>query len=435
MSNAYSGMADMMNMGDLSSIVEGAGLGQPVFSRIDCAEIKIYAQQRDADEMENEEQKIEELAASIKKRGVLEPVIVCENEDGPEPWRLVCGERRLRSTMLAELEQIPAMCYGKLTAEEIGEIQYAENVHRLNLSQLNEARVLKKDLDELDGDIEKLMAKHDKSRSWISKRLSLLELPPETVRLVKEGITADVEVINAVKQIEKRDPEQARETVQELKENAGKKGTNARDIAKKGKDKVKPPKAKPPKAAPANPENVATPRDESHKENGPVTDVPPATLANDPALQELQQTFAAGAQDEQDDAGNELADALGAAGLDEQQEQEQEQEPQRERNAPALPPVEVLDQAFSLVCHSGADPKMVLSQMAKDDRDGAEDWLHSFYEAGTSAPNLALAVIQGFRNGQFAQEGHGALALVAFLSGGEDGVLFNMLNILGTVKG
>lgn len=433
MSNAFSGMADMMNMGDLSSIVEGAGFGQPVFSRIDCAEIKIYKQQRSADEMENDEQKLEELAESIKKRGLLEPIVVCENEDGPEPWRLVCGERRLRSAMLAGLEQIPAMCHAKLTEEEINEIQYAENVHRLNLSQLNEASVLKKDLDELDGDIEKLMAKHNKSRSWISKRLSLLELPPETVRLVKEGITADVEVINAVKQIEKRDPELARETVQELKENAGKKGTNARDIAKKGKDKVKPPKPQAPKKAPANPDNVATPRDESHKENGPVTDVPPATLANDPALQELQQTFAAGAQDEQDDAGNELADALGAAGLDEQQEQEQE--PQRERNAPALPPVEVLDQAFSLVCHSGADPKMVLSQMAKDDRDGAEDWLHSFYEAGTSAPNLALAVIQGFRNGQFAQEGHGALALVAFLSGGEDGVLFNMLNILGTVKG
>ncbi len=431
MSNAFSGMADMMNMGDLSSIVEGAGFGQPVFSRIDCAEIKIYKQQRSADEMENDEQKLEELAESIKKRGLLEPIVVCENEDGPEPWRLVCGERRLRSAMLAGLEQIPAMCHAKLTEEEINEIQYAENVHRLNLSQLNEASVLKKDLDELDGDIEKLMEKHNKSRSWISKRLSLLELPPETVRLVKEGITADVEVINAVKQIEKRDPELARETVQELKENAGKKGTNARDIAKKGKDKVKPPKPQAPKKAPSNPDNVATPRDESHKENGPVTDVPPATLANDPALQELQQTFAAGAQDEQDDAGNELADALGAAGLDEQQEQE----PQRERNAPALPPVEVLDQAFSLVCHSGADPKMVLSQMAKDDRDGAEDWLHSFYEAGTSAPNLALAVIQGFRNGQFAQEGHGALALVAFLSGGEDGVLFNMLNILGTVKG
>ncbi|SCW90333.1 ParB/RepB/Spo0J family partition protein [Pseudomonas peli] len=426
---AFAGMADMMNMGGIGSIVAAANAGAAVYSLIDLADIKILPQQRDPNEMESEEQTLDELANNIKALGVLQPIIVCENEDGPEPYRLICGERRVISTGRAELATIPAMVYGKLTQAQIERIQHAENAFRLNLSHINDARVLQAKIAEL-GSIEAVVEEFGKSRSWISKRLSLLELPPQTARLVSEGITADIEVINTLKTIEKKDPEVARETVNELKDQAGKKGVSARETANKGKDKVKPPtkeKGKP-KTPPSNPENVATPPDLSHQVNGPVKDVPPATLADDPALQELQRTFAAGA----DELGND--DSAGDDLPPDAEEEADEQERFDSSKSPALPPVEVLGNAYTNIFEFGADPKTLLSTMAEAEREGVENWLHAFYDAGVDCKNLALAVIQGFRTGNFSNEGHGAFALVAFLSGGEDGVKFNLLNILGSVK-
>ena len=101
---------------------------------------------------------------------------------------------------------------------------------------------------------------------------------------------------------------------------------------------------------------------------------------------------------------------------------------------PALPPVEALDNAFINIFEHGSDPKMLLSVMAEEERENVENWLHSFYDAGVDAVNLASAVLQGFRTKQFSEEGHGAFALVAFLSGGEEGKKFNLLDIFGCIK-
>ncbi|MNW16920.1 hypothetical protein D3C71_2159390 [compost metagenome] len=72
--------------------------------------------------------------------------------------------------------------------------------------------------------------------------------------------------------------------------------------------------------------------------------------------------------------------------------------------------------------------------MPEKERDDVDNWLHSFYDAGVEAVNLASAVLQGFRTGQFTEQGHGAFALVAFLSGGEEGVKFSLLDIFGCIK-
>jgi ParB family chromosome partitioning protein len=416
---AFSGMADMMNLGGVGSIVAAANAGVAVYSQVELSDIKILPQQRDSNEMESEEQTLEELSSNIKALGVLQPIIVCESDDGEQPYRLICGERRVIATGRANLATIPAMVYGPLTQAEIDRIQHAENAFRLNLSQRNEALVLQEKIAEL-GSVEAVAKDFGKSRSWISKRLSLLDLPRETARLVDEGITADIEVINTLKTIEKKSPEVARETIKELKEQAGKKGVSARETANKGKDKVKPPtkeKAKP-KTPPSNPDNVATAPDLSHQANGPVKSVAPATLANDPALQELQREFAAGSDDQDADfPADEPADVVSSN--------------------PAvanLEPVEVLAQAYADIFNSGADPKTLLGGMGSNERDSVESWLNDFYDAGVDCTNLALTVIKGFRSGSFSNEGHGAFALVAFLSGGEEGVKFNLLNILGSVK-
>ncbi|MFU4911977.1 ParB/RepB/Spo0J family partition protein [Pseudomonas aeruginosa] len=432
---AFGNLGDMMGMDGMSSVLSAVSdAGRPSFAIVHRSDIKVYAQQRDKDELESEEQTLEELGADMRKKGILQPIILCENEDGPEPWRLVAGERRFRSSALAEIDDLPSMCYGKLTEQQIKDIQLAENIHRLNLSQLNEAKVLKGRLDdEFGGDVEALCEAISKSRSWVSKRLALLTMPEETQRLVRENITADIEVIGTVATIEKIDPAAAKEVVNTLKEEKGQKGANARNTVKAAKDKVKPPKKD--KNKPSNPENVATPRDESHKENGPVNDVPPATLANDPALQALQEQFAQGAaQEEQAEQDSDRLPWEEPEATGTESTQEPEREPLDTSKVPALPPVQSLANAYAAIYEKGADVKGVLSAMPEEERDGVENWLNSFYDAGVDCENLALAVVQGLRNGSFATEGHGSFALVAFLSGGEEGVKFNLLNIMGTVK-
>ncbi|WP_161968373.1 ParB/RepB/Spo0J family partition protein [Pseudomonas aeruginosa] len=435
---AFGNLGDMMGMDGMSSVLSAVSdAGRPSFAIVHRSDIKVYAQQRNKDELETEEQTLDELGADMRQKGILQPLILCENEDGPEPWRLVAGERRYHGSDIADIHDLPSMCYGKLTEQQIKDIQLAENIHRLNLSQLNEAKVLKNRLDdEFGGDVEALCTAISKSRSWVSKRLALLEMPEQTQRLVREGITADIEVINQVRTIEKINPEAAEETVNTLKNEKGQKGANARETVKAAKDKVKPPKApRKDKNAPTNPENVATPRDESHKENGPVNDVPPATLANDPALQALQEQFAQGAaQEEQAEQDSDRLPWEEPEATGTESTQEPEREPLDTSKVPALPPVQSLANAYAAIYEKGADVKGVLSAMPEEERDGVENWLNSFYDAGVDCENLALAVVQGLRNGSFATEGHGSFALVAFLSGGEEGVKFNLLNIMGTVK-
>lgn len=453
---AFDGLADMLNAGDLGSLTGDHGQD---YSRIVIAEIAVKPQVREI--FEDAENSLKDLADSIRELGVLQAILI-RPIPGPIPFELVAGERRLRAATMAGLEQIPAIVR-ELTDEEAEAIQFAENIQRKNLTQIEIGNRLQRDLDNL-GNIEAVMAKHKKSRAWISKWLSILDLPEQAQRLVDENLSADPEVILGVKQIEKVSPEAAKEVVDELKKTQGesKKGGNARDKVQAAKDAVKPPKKpRKEKTPPANPDNVATPREESHKENGPVTDVPPATLANDPALQELQQTFAAGAQSEQDDNNqDDPADIFADAKIVTFDPAQQEQPPQAfpqsaptgqqeatqeaaggtngagqgASNVPALPPAEALDNAYSLVFESGSSPKMVLDCMDKDARENCENWLNSFYEVGTSAKDVGRAVIQGFRNGQFAQEGHGALALAAFLYGADSGAKFSMFDIIGSVK-
>lgn len=435
---AFGDLGDMMGMEGMSSVLSAVSdAGRPTFAIVTRAQIKVYAQQRNKDELETEEQTLAELAADMRLKGILQPIILCEDEDGN--WRLVAGERRYHASELAGIDDLPAMCYGKLTEQQIKDIQLAENIHRLNLSQLNEAKVLKARLDEeFAGDVEALCSAISKSRSWVSKRLGLLEMPEETQRLVREGITADIEVLNQVKTIEKIDPVAAKAVVDTLKEEKGNKGANARKTVQKAKDAVKPPKAP---RTDKNAQNVATPRDESHKENGPVHDVPPATLANDPALKELQEQFVSGQNEQVDEKlpWEEPNDDMPPLVGDDvppvnEETPPAEREPLDTGKVPALPPVQSLGNAYTAIYESGESAKNVLAAMSADEREGVENWLNSFYDAGTECKNLASAVVQGLRNGSFATEGHGAFAMVAFLSGGEDGVLFNLVNIMGTVK-
>ena len=210
------------------------------FSMVYLDQIEVEGQLRQ--EFEDEENSLSELADSIKARGVLQPVLLRPNPNGKSKaaYQLVAGERRYRASLMADLEQIPAYIK-ELTDEEAEDAQYAENVQRKNLTQIEEAKKLQRDLDRL-GSTDAVLQKHNKSRAWLSKMLNLLYLPENTRRLVTENISADVEVINAVKGIERKNPIEAKALVDELK-NTPRQG-NAREKVAEVKDKVKPPRPK-----------------------------------------------------------------------------------------------------------------------------------------------------------------------------------------------
>lgn len=444
---AFDGLADMLNTGDLGALIDNNGQD---LSMIQISEIAVKKQVREI--FEDDENSLQDLANSIRAKGVLQSIIV-RPIPGPIPFELVAGERRLRSAKIVGLEQIPAIVR-ELTDEEAEDYQLAENIQRKNLTQIEIGRRLQRDLDAL-GSIEAVMEKHEKSRAWISKWLSILDLPEQAQRVVDEKLSADPEVILGVKQIEKYDPDAAKALVDDLKQTQIDK-TESRKAAKddkatKGdkktekpnaegtarskvqavKDAVKPPKKpRKDKTPPANPDNVATEKDRSHEEPGPVTVVENGSAAPETiekANEVLQDDNTA--QDDQNAFNSMLDDivATDEAGAAENEEN------QSFGNPPAFPPA-ALDEAYSAIFESGRSPAAALDAMAKEERENCENWLRSFYDVGVSAKDIGRTVIQGLRVGQFAQEGHGAFALSAFLYGADAEAKFSLLNIMGSVK-
>ncbi|BBL35997.1 nucleoid occlusion protein (plasmid) [Nitrosomonas stercoris] len=193
-------------------------------------------------EFEDDAHPLSELADDIKTRGVLQPILVRPVQGGK--YELVAGERRYRAAKMAGLEAIPALVK-PMTDEEAAEAQFIENIKRKNLTLQEEAQRIQRDLDTCGGDIAAVLKKYGKpksGRAWIYKMRGLLNLSEQAQRLISENITADIEVINDIRQIEKINPEKARETVDRLEEANAAKSGNMREISRGAKAEVAPTK-------------------------------------------------------------------------------------------------------------------------------------------------------------------------------------------------
>ncbi len=125
---------------------------------------------------------LDELAASIAARGVIQPVIVVPLGEGR--YRLVAGERRWRAAQRAQLHEIPALVR-KLSQREVMAIALIENLQREDLNPIEEARAYQR-LAEGEGmtqaDIARMV---DKSRSHVANIQRLLSLPESVIRMVE----------------------------------------------------------------------------------------------------------------------------------------------------------------------------------------------------------------------------------------------------------
>jgi len=130
-----------------------------------------------------EEGKLEELAASIREHGVVEPILV-RKEGGK--YRIVAGERRWRAAQRAGLKEIPAIVR-EASDREAFELALVENLQRADLNAIEEAEAYQVLIDDHGLTQEALAQRVGKERSSVANGLRLLKLPEDVRDLVREG--------------------------------------------------------------------------------------------------------------------------------------------------------------------------------------------------------------------------------------------------------
>jgi ParB family chromosome partitioning protein len=127
---------------------------------------------------------LDELAASIKAQGLIQPVVV--REIGKNSYELIAGERRWRAAQRAQLSEIPALIK-KVSEEAVPAMALIENIQRQDLTPLEEADALKRLIDDFDLTHQQAADAVGRSRAAVSNLLRLTELPASIKKLLDEG--------------------------------------------------------------------------------------------------------------------------------------------------------------------------------------------------------------------------------------------------------
>ncbi len=131
-----------------------------------------------------DEENLNELANSIRERGILQPIIVRKSNDEQSKFEIIAGERRWLAAQKAGLHDVPVVI---TEADDLKSLEFAivENVQRHDLNPLEEAQGYKRLIDEFSYDQEKVSKFIGKSRSYITNALRLLSLPDEVIKLIE----------------------------------------------------------------------------------------------------------------------------------------------------------------------------------------------------------------------------------------------------------
>ena len=132
------------------------------------------------------EEKLEELANSIRKNGIIQPIAVRESKSQSGKYEIVAGERRWLAAQRAGLHEIPVTVLD-LTDVESLEVAIVENIQRDDLNPIEEARGYKRLNEEFNYDHDSISKLMSKSRSHISNTLRLLTLPSDIIAMLEEG--------------------------------------------------------------------------------------------------------------------------------------------------------------------------------------------------------------------------------------------------------
>ena len=133
-----------------------------------------------------DKESLEDLANSIKERGLIQPIIVRKSEDNENKYEIIAGERRWLASQNAGLHEVPVVI---TEASDLKSLEFAivENVQRHDLNAIEEANGYQRLIDDFGYDHEKVAKFIGKSRSHISNCLRLLTLPKEVIHLIEKN--------------------------------------------------------------------------------------------------------------------------------------------------------------------------------------------------------------------------------------------------------
>lgn len=129
---------------------------------------------------------LEELAASIRDKGVLQPILVRSHPKEDGVWQIIAGERRWRAAQLARLAQVPIII-NEMDDVAVFEVAIIENVQRTDLNPLEEADAYRLLMERFGRTQDAVAGVVGKSRSHVANTLRLLQLPEEVLNHVRTG--------------------------------------------------------------------------------------------------------------------------------------------------------------------------------------------------------------------------------------------------------
>lgn len=128
---------------------------------------------------------LEQLASSIKDKGILQPIVVREVTGKKNTWQLIAGERRWRAAQIAGLHKIPVHIKN-IKDDEASIVALIENIQREDLSVIDEAKGYKRVMEKFSITQEKLSATMHRSRSYIANFIRLLSLPNDVQKYLED---------------------------------------------------------------------------------------------------------------------------------------------------------------------------------------------------------------------------------------------------------
>lgn len=168
--------------GDITSLIDDIEKNAPEFGQVSVSLDEVRPNPYQPRKLFDEE-KLQELAVSIKEHGIFQPVILKQSIQG---YEIVAGERRCRAAKIAGLTEVPAIVV-EFTDQQMMEIALLENIQREDLNSIEEAKAYQQMMESLNLTQEDLGKRIGKSRSYIANTLRLLQLPEIIQNYVLEG--------------------------------------------------------------------------------------------------------------------------------------------------------------------------------------------------------------------------------------------------------
>lgn len=174
---------ETLQNGDLQSMISEIEKKAPEMSQVQVSLSEIrpnpYQPRKHFDE-----EKLNELALSIKEHGIFQPIILKKSIHG---YDIVAGERRFRAASIVGLETVPAIVVD-FTDEQMMEIALLENIQREDLNAIEEAQAYQTMMEKLELTQEQLSKRVGKSRAHIANTVRLLKMPKELQNYVLDGV-------------------------------------------------------------------------------------------------------------------------------------------------------------------------------------------------------------------------------------------------------